>query len=125
MRHALVVLLGTYLLGTACRNEMQKGATSWQEKHRKVVHSMPRDIREAHDHSSNNRQEVQDSSMSGCFYCLEVFKSSEVVDWVDEDSSGQGQTALCPRCGIDSVVGDKAGYPLSAEFLGKMKAHWF
>jgi hypothetical protein len=36
-----------------------------------------------------------------------------------------GQTAICPRCGIDSVIGDESGYPVTREFLAAMKAHWF
>ena len=34
-------------------------------------------------------------------------------------------SAICPRCGIDSVIGDAAGYPLTTEFLSRMKAYWF
>jgi acetone carboxylase gamma subunit len=36
-----------------------------------------------------------------------------------------GTTALCPYCGIDSVIGDKSGFPITKEFLEKMYQHWF
>jgi hypothetical protein len=34
-------------------------------------------------------------------------------------------TALCPRCGIDSVLDDHSGHPLDAEFLTAMNAQYF
>ena len=35
----------------------------------------------------------------GCFHCLEVFEATEVIDWIDD-----GETPLCPRCGVDAVM---------------------
>jgi len=35
----------------------------------------------------------------GCFYCLRTYPATEVVDWIDD-----GETPLCPHCGIDSVM---------------------
>jgi hypothetical protein len=39
--------------------------------------------------------------------------------------STEGQTALCPKCGIDAVIGSASGYPISREFLAEMHRHWF
>jgi hypothetical protein len=71
-----------------------------------------------------HRDEVLASEQCGCFYCGAVFESSEIENWVDE-WQGVGQTALCPRCGIDSVLGSESGYPISEEFLSRMQAYWF
>nr|QGW61148.1 hypothetical protein ICEMyc226_00116 [Mycolicibacterium sp.] len=55
----------------------------------------------------------------------------QVVDWIDPapqiaaESGRRGQTALCPYCGIDAVIGDAAGYPITREFLEAMRAQWF
>ena len=35
----------------------------------------------------------------GCFHCLEVYEATEVIDWIDD-----GETPLCPRCGVDAVM---------------------
>lgn len=78
----------------------------------------------AHRHSIRHREEVLASDLCGCFYCLAIFPPSEIEDWVDE-WEGVGQTALCPRCGIDSVIGSESGYPNTQEFLARMQAHWF
>ncbi len=34
-----------------------------------------------------------------CYFCFKTFKTSEINEYVDEE-----KTALCPHCGIDSVV---------------------
>jgi len=79
----------------------------------------------AHKHSSGHPDELQNSDVCGCFYCLEIYNPIEILDWVDEDESGVGQCALCPRCGIDAVIGSASGYPITKEFLQKMHDYWF
>ena len=78
-------------------------------------------VKLAHRHSSLHSREVARSALCGCFYCLAVFQPSEIAAWCDE-----GDTALCPRCGIDSVIGDASGFPVtSPELLARMKQYWF
>lgn len=79
----------------------------------------------AHTHSSNHREELVKSDLCGCFYCLEVYNPAEITDWIDEDENGIGLCALCPRCGIDSVIGSASGYAITKDFLRKMHQHWF
>ena len=43
----------------------------------------------------------------------------------DDLESLSGGTALCPRCGAEAVIGDKSGYPIAPEFLGRMNEAWF
>jgi hypothetical protein len=74
----------------------------------------------AHNHSSRHRDEIDRSEHCGCFYCLEMFAPKEITDWTDE-----GSTALCPRCGIDSVIGSASGFSLSHDFLRRMHDYWF
>jgi hypothetical protein len=38
---------------------------------------------------------------------------------------GWGETATCPWCGIDSVIGDKSGFEITDEFLAVMEEWWF
>lgn len=78
----------------------------------------------AHRHSSRHRDEVLASQTCGCFYCCSIFRPSEIREWIDE-WEGVGQTALCPKSGIDSVVGSESGYPVTVEFLEAMRVHWF
>lgn len=78
----------------------------------------------AHKHSSYHRAELKKSELCGCFYCLHCFQSTEIHSWLDK-WDGVDQTALCPKCGIDSVIGSASGYPIEQEFLETMKAYWF
>ena len=82
------------------------------------------DIIRAHRHSIRHREKVLASERCGCFYCCAIFQASEIEEWIDE-WEGIGQTAMCPRCGIDSVLGSECGYPITGEFLGAIKKHWF
>jgi len=84
----------------------------------------------AHSHSANHRKEIEASEHCGCFYCLEIFKTIEINEWCDvyKDAIGEeayGHTALCPKCGIDSVIGSSSGYPIDYTFLKTMKKLWF
>jgi hypothetical protein len=84
----------------------------------------PRQLLEtAHRSSSKHRAEIERSTVCGCFYCLKTFSPSTIERWIDEPSGAQ--TALCPKCGIDSVLGDASGYDLSADFLAAMHQRWF
>ncbi|MNY70734.1 hypothetical protein D3C86_2089260 [compost metagenome] len=76
---------------------------------------------QAHQHSSAHRSQIEASAKCGCFYCLNVFAPSQIEEWVDDDD-----TALCPRCGIDSVIGDASGVPVTnANFMQSMQNLWF
>ncbi len=64
------------------------------------------------------------SAQCGCFYCGAVFTPAEIKEWVD-DHDDVGQTALCPQCDIDAVIGSKSGYAITPDFLAAMHTHWF
>lgn len=78
----------------------------------------------AHRHADYHRKAVLASMVCGCFYCLSIFQPTEICSWIDE-WDGEDQTALCPRCGIDSVIGANSGYPITHKFLQQMNAYWF
>ena len=76
---------------------------------------------DAHNKCTNNRPILQKSRLCGCFYCLSIFSSDEITDWIT-DTLG---TARCPNCGIDSVLPDSEEYPITEEFLKDMRRVWF
>ena len=77
-------------------------------------------VKAAHKKSIYHRQSLQKSKICGCFYCLAIFEYCNIEEWTDE-----GDTALCPTCNIDSVLGDDSGFPITKEFLTAMKKVWF
>ncbi len=46
-----------------------------------------------------NRSAIEKAGSGVCYHCLSNFSSAQIVDWTDDS-----QTAICPRCGIDSVL---------------------
>jgi hypothetical protein len=90
------------------------------------------DLDIAHQHSIRHRAEVLESEICGCFYCLSTYPPSAIVSWTDwpqdtleAEHNEKGQTALCPSCDIDSVLGSASGFPITTEFLQKMHDRWF
>jgi len=53
-----------------------------------------------------------------------MFPPAAIEEWIDE-VDGVGTTAICPRCGIDSVIGSSAGFPMTRDFLTTMRLYWF
>lgn len=66
------------------------------------------DWEKASDLSIYNRDTILKSEKAACYYCMESFRAAEVNEFVDEDDN----TGLCPRCGIDAVLGDATGLPI-------------
>jgi hypothetical protein len=90
------------------------------------------DVVAAHKHSSNHRDEVMGSDLCGCFHCIATFAPSDISDWVDWPTGtpddlkiAKGTTAMCPHCGIDSVIGSASGYTIEPAFLARMQRRWF
>ena len=78
-------------------------------------------ILDAHTHAVRNRLELEASQTAGCFYCCEVFSPSEIKEWVDDN-----ECAVCPHCGIDSIIGEASGFPAAdKKFLKEMNEFWF
>lgn len=77
-------------------------------------------IREASKYSINNKKQLQNSKIAGCYYCCEIFPVSKITDWTDG-----GSTAFCPFCSIDSVLGDLSPYKIEKEVLIELKKYWF
>lgn len=79
-----------------------------------------KDVVRAHVCCSANREYLEKVNKCGCFYCLKVFNPKEIKTWCNG-----GETAVCPYCGIDSIIYDNKFYPVETWFLEKMKKHWF
>jgi hypothetical protein len=75
---------------------------------------------DAHRHCIRHHHGIEASRLCGCFYCMRQFAPSAIKDWLEEEG-----TALCPHCGIDSVIGDASGYEISTTFLARMNEAWF
>lgn len=79
----------------------------------------------AHKHSIRHKTELSLSNVCGCFYYLRIFDPGVITDWTGTYNLKE-HTALCPFCGIDSVISDKSGFPVSDKnFLNTMHTYFF
>jgi len=79
-------------------------------------------LEELHTKSARHRSALGAAPRCGCFYCKRVFSPREITDWIND---GIGETAICPHCGIDSVVPESPSQPLTPELMQAMHAYWF
>ena len=77
-------------------------------------------LRQIHNHSFKNQEEISKSLICYCFHCKRASASSQITKWVDD-----GETATCPRCGIDSMIGDASGYEMTGPLMEEMHTFWF
>lgn len=78
-------------------------------------------LKRAHRHSYANKDELKHSKICGCFNCLKIFSPKDIKEYIDDK---EGMTAVCPYCGIDSIIGESSEYKISREFLKEMKDYW-
>jgi hypothetical protein len=71
-------------------------------------------------HAANHRGELDASAHCGCFFCFRTFSATEIRIWIDKN-----QTALCPRCGIDAVIGTASGFIIDDRFLRRLNIFRF
>jgi hypothetical protein len=89
----------------------------------------------AYRHTMKNRAELASSSSCGCCACMEIFAPAEVVAWTGLDmndfnnpqavDAATVETAVCPRCGNEALIGSSSGYEISPQFLSQMNQAWF
>lgn len=73
-----------------------------------------------HAYSSHNKELIKSSNNCYCFYCKSTILSSDINDYIDE-----GNTALCPNCGIDSIIPDSVNEVIDEQVLDDMNKYWF
>jgi hypothetical protein len=78
-----------------------------------------REASRLHRHTRANRMELEASEVCGCIACERIYFPSEVVGWVE------GETAVCPHCGVDAVVGSASGIPIMPGVLRRAHERWF
>lgn len=80
------------------------------------------DLFAAHKLSLSNYDMLTSDKLCGCFHCCEIFEPAKITKWINDKN---GKTAVCPFCGIDSVLGESSGFSITKEFLNMMKKQWF
>lgn len=84
-------------------------------------------LNEWHKCSRFNEFDILESEVIGCFHCLCLFRSKDVLDdiqWCD-DHSQKGKTAICPKCHIDSILPVSSDEFEASRILKLMNERWF
>jgi len=83
-------------------------------------------------YTTNNYGQILGSKTCGCCNCVQIFTPNDIVGWtgldmhnVEDPAAIDQQTAMCPKCGSEAVLGDQCGYPITLQFLGMMNEAWF
>lgn len=72
--------------------------------------------------AQHNKKEIMAGNQCGCFSCKNIFPTYEIRHWIRDEI---GDTALCPYCFLEAVIGEKSGYPITTDFLTAMNEHWY
>ena len=75
----------------------------------------------SHKFCQSNEKNIEKSQKCGCFFCGRIFDKILIVEWIEDT---KGKTALCPFCGIDSILPDSK-VEISKKFLKDMHRVWF
>jgi len=73
-----------------------------------------------HKKCTNNKSDIDDETLCGCFYCETIFLGNKISNYVDE-----GQTALCPICNVDSVIASDKKKTVNQSLLKAMNSKYF
>ena len=72
-------------------------------------------IEQAMKFAISNKKAIQESPKAGCYYCKKTYKPSKVVEFLEHE-----EIALCPKCGIDSVLPANSPYEPTNENLAEL-----
>jgi hypothetical protein len=73
-----------------------------------------------HRFSHRHRPLVEQSKSAGCFHCGATFAPADVTTWIDD-----GETACCPKCGLDAVLPSAAPVFIDTHLLAALQKYWF
>ena len=77
-------------------------------------------IKSAIRFATTNEQALKASQKAACYHCQAIYDANEVTDFLATE-----RTALCPKCGIDSVIPSNSPIELTPENLKILNQYWF
>ena len=78
-------------------------------------------LKEAHHHTTYNKEEIEKSGTFYCISCLKSMAPSEITEFWDIN----GTTGVCPYCGIDALIGDACGMTITDTLLKRLYRKYF
>lgn len=115
----LIVIYIFLVIGSIIRT-IKEYKGNYKLRHLRLYsHEEEANLNRLHAYSAHNKSLVINSKECYCFYCKEKFDSLNVEKYIDN-----GQTALCPKCGVDSVLPDSIE-GIDEKVVNEMHKYWF
>ena len=76
-----------------------------------IMSDIPYKYKKLHQLCLENQELLEKTKNCACFYCLYRFDVSEIEEWIEDE---YGLSAICPSCGIDTVI------PIGIEIDGEI-----
>lgn len=77
-------------------------------------------ILDAPKRSFKNKSSIKSCNNCGCYNCKKIFSTKEIQKWTDG-----WETAICPKCEIDSIIPDADDFELNEKSLNEIHNYWF
>lgn len=77
-------------------------------------------LKKLHQYCTNNKKLISKANKCYCFFCMKEMKSEEIVDYLSVE-----ETAICPYCGIDSIIPDSINDEVNITIIKEMNKYWF
>lgn len=77
-------------------------------------------VKRLHAYSSNNKDLIEKSEYCYCFFCKKKIESNQIVRYLENED-----TALCPYCGVDSIIPDCVDVVIDDKTIDNMYNYWF
>lgn len=61
-------------------------------------------------------EQIKQSQIGGCMACCSIYSADLIKDWIEEKGVYK-KTAICIKCGIDSIIGDSSGLEINQKIL--------
>ena len=93
---------------------------------REIYRNNIKPLIDAHKFSNNHKRELENDAVCGCFFCERIFNPQEIREYIiDDNPCDKRGSTVCPYCGIDSVIGESSGFPITKAFLNRINKYWF
>ena len=83
-------------------------------------HEKAAQLKKLHTYSSHNRNLIAVANKCYCFHCKAALDRHEIEDYTDN-----GQTAICPKCRIASIIPDSIEDSIDENVIAEMQEYWF
>lgn len=77
-------------------------------------------LEKLHTRASNNKELIMNANKVYCFHCKKEMSYKDIVEYIDNDSTG-----ICPYCGVDSLLPDSMDELKDEEIINDMNRYWF